>query len=276
MRNCVGKRYWTVLEGKLESLMEILKPLESVLIAYSGGVDSTFLAKVAFDVLGDNALAVTISSEIHPRWESEEAQEIAKEIGIKHEVIVSEALSIPGFSDNPADRCYYCKKEVLTKLREIARERGFKHVVEGSNFSDLVDHRPGMQAVDEMGVRSPLKEAKLTKADIRELSKRFGLTTWNKPSLACLASRFPYGTKITREKLAAVDEAEMFLRSLGIRQLRVRHHDQIARIEVVEEDMEILLQNREQIVKKLRDIGYNYVTMDLHGYRTGSMNEVLR
>ena len=264
-----------MLEEKLESLKEILRSLESVVIAYSGGVDSTFLSKVAFDVLGDNALAATISSEIHPRWESEEAGDIAREIGIKHETIASKALDIPGLADNPADRCYYCKEEVLTRLKGIACERGFKHVIEGSNFDDLDDHRPGMQAVAEQGVRSPLKEAKLTKSEIRALSKKLGLSTWNKPSLACLASRFPYGTKITREKLKAIDEAEIFLRSLGIRQLRVRHHDQIARIEVAEEDMEILLQNRKQIVKKMKELGYSYVTMDLQGYRTGSMNEVL-
>jgi len=264
-----------MLEEKLESLKEILRSLESVVIAFSGGVDSTFLSKVAFDVLGDNALAVTARSETYPRAEFEEALGLAEEIGIKHEAIVSEELDIPEFSDNPVNRCYYCKKELLTKLKEIAEERGLKHVAEGSNFDDLDDYRPGMQAVAELGVRSPLKEAKLTKADIRELSKRFGLPTWNKPSFACLSSRFPYGNRITREKLTAVGEAEIFLRNLGIRQLRVRHHDRIARIEVAQEDMEILLQNREQIVEKLKELGYTYVTMDLQGYRTGSMNEVL-
>lgn len=264
-----------MLEEKLESLKEILRSLESVLIAYSGGVDSTFLSKVAFDVLGNKALAVTISSEIHPRWESEEAGDIARGIGIKHETIVSKALDIPGIADNPANRCYYCKRAILARLKGLARERGFEHVIEGSNFDDLDDHRPGIRAVAEQGVRSPLKEAKLTKADIRALSKKLGLSTWNKPSLACLASRFPYGTRITREKLKAVDEAEMFLRELGIHQLRVRHHDQVARIEVAEEDMETLLRNRKQVVKKLKGLGYSYVTMDLQGYRTGSMNEVL-
>jgi uncharacterized protein len=264
-----------MLEEKLDFLKDILRSLESVVIAYSGGVDSTFLSKVAFDVLGDNALAVTVSSEIHPRWEAEEAVETAREMGIKHETIAADALNVPEFAGNPANRCYYCKKEILAKLEKVARRRGFKHVIEGSNFDDLDDHRPGMQAVRELGVRSPLKEAKLTKAEIRELSKRFGLPTWDKPSLACLASRFPYGVEITREKLTAVDEAETFLRSLGVRQLRVRHHHQIARIEVAEEDMETLLQSREQIVKKLKELGYAYVTMDLQGYRTGSMNEVL-
>lgn len=264
-----------MLENKLDSLKEILRSLESVAIAYSGGVDSTFLSKVAFDILGDNAIAVTARSETYPRSEFEEAIEFAGNIGIKHETIVSEELDIPEFSDNPVNRCYYCKKELFSRLKDVARERGFKHVIDGSNYDDLDDYRPGMQAVEELDVRSPLKEAKLTKADIRELSKKLGLPTWDKPSFACLSSRFPYGNKITREKLSAVGEAEIFLRNLGIRQLRVRHHDQIARIEVAEEDMEVLLQNRKQIVKKLRELGYTYVTMDLQGYRTGSMNEVL-
>ena len=264
-----------MLEEKLDSLKKTLKSLESVVIAYSGGVDSTFLSKVAFDVLGDNALAVTAKSETYPRSEFEEAIKFAGEMGVKHEAIVSEELDIPEFSDNPVNRCYYCKKELFAKLKETAKERGFKHVVDGSNYDDLDDYRPGMQAVEELGVRSPLKEAGMTKDDIRELSKRMGLPTWDKPSFACLSSRFPYGNKITREKLTAVGEAEIFLRNLGIRQLRVRHHDKIARVEVAEEDMETLFRHREQIVEKLKELGYNYVTMDLQGYRTGSMNEVL-
>jgi len=264
-----------MLEEKFSLLKENLKSLGSVAIAYSGGVDSTFLSKVAFDVLGENALAITARSETYPRSEFEEATRLAKEIGIRHEIIVSEELDIPEFSANPVNRCYHCKKELFTKLKEIASEHGMQHVADGSNFDDLDDYRPGMQAVDELGVRSPLKEAKLTKADIRELSKKLGLPTWDKPSFACLSSRFPYGNKITREKLTAVGEAEIFLKGLGIRQLRVRHHDKIARIEVAEDDMTILLQKKEQIVKKLKELGYTYVTMDLQGYRTGSMNEVL-
>jgi uncharacterized protein len=264
-----------MLEQKLESLKKILRSLDSVLIAYSGGVDSTFLAKVAQDVLGDNTLAVTISSEIHPEWEPKEAATIAKEIGIKHEIIKTDALDIPGIAENPPDRCYYCKKAILGKLKDIAEKRGFKHVAEGTNFDDIGDHRPGMRAVMEEGVISPLKEAKLAKADIRKLSKALGLPTWDKPSLACLASRFPYGTRITPEKLKSVEQAEIFLMDMGIRQLRVRHHGEIARIEVPQEDTDIILQNREEIVKRLKELGYKYVTMDLQGYRTGSMNEVL-
>ena len=264
-----------MLKEKLDSLKEILRSLDSVVIAYSGGVDSTFLSKVAFDVLGDNALAITANSETYPRSEFEEAVKLAREIGIKHEAIESEELDIPEFSANPVNRCYYCKSELFSKLKEIAGERGLRHVVDGSNYDDLDDYRPGMQALEELCVRSPLKESRLTKDDIRELSKEMGLPTWDKPSFACLSSRFPYGNEITRDKLTAVGEAEIFLRGLGIRQLRVRHHEQIARIEVTEEDMGLLFQNRKQIVKKLKELGYDYVTMDLQGYRTGSMNEVL-
>jgi len=264
-----------MIENKLENLKEIIKSLESVVIAFSGGVDSTLLTKVAFDILGDKAIAVTARSETYTKSELEDAIELAKKIGIKHEVIVSEELDIPEFSHNPANRCYYCKKELLKKLKEIAETYGFKNVIEGANFDDADDYRPGMMAVEEMGVRSPLKEAKLTKSEIRDLSKRFGLPTWDKPSAACLASRFPYGTEITREKLNIIGNAEAFLKCFGIRQLRVRHHDQIARIEVTEKDMDILIQNRQQIVNKLKELGFKYVTMDLQGYRTGSMNEVL-
>jgi uncharacterized protein len=264
-----------MLEDKLEALKDTLRSLESVVIAFSGGVDSTLLAKIAFDVLGDKALAVTARSETYTKSELEDAIKLAKKIGIKHEVIVSEELDIPEFSHNPANRCYYCKKELLKKLKEIAEAHDYKYIIEGANFDDTDDYRPGMRAVEEMGVRSPLKEVKLTKAEIRELSKQFGLPTWDKPSAACLASRFPYGTEITREKLNIIGNAEAFLKCFGIRQLRVRHHDQIARIEVAEKDMEILLQNREQIVSKLKELGFTYVTMDLQGYRRGSMNEIL-
>jgi uncharacterized protein len=264
-----------MLENKLNKLKDILKSLDSVVIAFSGGVDSTLLSKVAYEVLGDKSLAVTAKSETYTKSELEDAIELAKNIGIKHEVIETSELDIPEFSHNPVDRCYYCKKELLEKLKETAKLRGFKHVVDGANVDDIDDYRPGMRAVAELNVRSPLKEAQLTKAEIRELSKHYGLPTWDKPAAACLASRFPYGTEITAERLDTVGDAEAFIKSFGIIQLRVRYHDQIARIEVSETDMENLLKNRDQIVKKLKEFGFNYVTMDLQGYRTGSMNEVL-
>lgn len=264
-----------MIEQKFDKLKQILRSFESVVIAFSGGVDSSFLAKVAYDVLGDKAIAVTADSALYS--EVEEAKEVAEEIGIKHELFFTEELDIPEFSDNPPERCYYCKKELFSKLWEIAKQQGFKHVVDGANYDDLGDYRPGMKAGAELNVSSPLKDAKLTKSEIRELSKRLGLRTWNKPSMACLASRFPYGTHITSEKLSAVGKAEKFLRELGIKQLRVRHHKDIARIEVLPEDMDILLRNhiREKIVEKFKHLGYTYVTLDLCGYRTGSMNEVL-
>lgn len=247
----------------------------SVLIAYSGGVDSTLLAKVALDELGDRALAVTAISETYPKQEVSKAEELAKMLGIRHEVIVSEELNLPEFSSNPTNRCYYCKQELFSKLKSVAKEKGLNYVIEGSNFDDLNDYRPGMQAIKELGIRSPLLEARLTKDEIRQISKELHLPTWNKPSFACLASRFPYGTEITREKLRVIDEAETFIRELGVNQLRVRHHGKIARIEVSEEDMITILNNRKSIVEKLKSLGYNFVTMDLQGYRTGSMNEII-
>jgi len=264
-----------MLEKKLADLKRILKSMESVVIAFSGGVDSTFLSKVAFDVLKDKAFAVTATSATYPQAEFEEAKKLAQEIGIRHEVIVSEELDIPEFASNPTNRCYYCKSELFRKLREVADQYGFKYVADGSNLDDLSDYRPGMQAANELKVRSPLKEAQLTKADIRELSKQMNLPTWNKPSFACLASRFPYGSSITREKLTTIDKAEQFLRELGIRQLRVRHHDSIARIEVSKEDMAKFVADgiRERIVEKFKELGYTYITLDLGGYRMGSMNE---
>ena len=265
------------LDERLERAKEILRQLGSVLIAFSGGVDSSFLARLAHETLGAKALAVTATSETYPSFEYEQAVQVAKEIGIAHHTIHTEELSIEGFKNNPPNRCYFCKKELFQKLLDLAKERGLAHVVDGANADDTGDWRPGLLAARELGVRSPLLEAGLTKQDIRDLSKRMGLSTWDKPSYACLSSRFPYGKTITPEALHKVAHAEEFLRSLGFRQFRVRHHDTVARIELEAGAFPKLLDPaiRERIVARLKEIGYAYVAVDLQGYRTGSMNEVL-
>ena len=264
-------------DDKLNKLKEILKGLESVLVAFSGGVDSTFLLKVAVDTLGrENVLAVTATSESYPKRELDEAIELAKIIGAKHILIESGEVDIPEFQHNPKNRCYYCKHELFSMLKETADQNGIKHVLDGTNFNDVTgDHRPGKLAAEQLGIRSPLFEAGMTKDEIRYLSKMLGLPTWEKPEFACLSSRFPYGTAITREKLGMVDKAEDFLKELGFKQLRVRHHDDIARIEVEEKDLKKFLENgiKDKVIKKFKEIGYKYVTIDLQGYRRGSMNE---
>jgi uncharacterized protein len=225
-----------ILEEKFQLLKDIIKKRESAAIAFSGGVDSTFLIKVAHEVLGDNLIAVTATSSTYPERELKEAIKYAEDMGVKHIIISSEELEIQGFASNPKNRCYYCKKELFTKIKEVAIQNGVKYVFDGSNLDDTGDYRPGMQAAKELEVVSPIKEAGLTKSDIRELSKELGLPTWNKPSFACLSSRFPYGNKITLPKLKMVDKAEQFLLDMGIRQVRVRHHGEIARIEVSPEE----------------------------------------
>lgn len=263
------------VDQKFEKLQQILAGMESVVIGYSGGVDSTFLAKVAADVLGDKALCVAALSESYPQHEREEAAQFARRLGLSFITINTYELNDPAYRKNAPDRCYHCKKEVLSQLQRIARERGFQTIALGTNADDLGDYRPGQQAADESGARCPLVEAELTKDDIRILSKRLNLPTWNKPSFACLSSRFPYGEEITKEKLEMVDRAEQVLRELHFRQFRVRHHDNLARIEILPDEMQKLLEHREEIAERLRTIGYRYVSMDLTGYRTGSMNEAL-
>jgi uncharacterized protein len=268
----------TDLETKYKRLTEILGGIDGVVVAYSGGVDSTLLLKAAVDALGDRALAITAESETYPQREGEEAIRLARDIGARHTVIHTSELEIEHFANNPPERCFYCKKELFAKLLEIAREEGLEAVLDGSNVDDGSDHRPGMQAAADLGVRSPLREAEITKEDIRGISKALGLPTWDKPSFACLASRFPYGDRITAEKLNRVGAAEDLMRELGASQVRVRDHGHTARIELPAEDFDVVMrpENRTRIVATLHELGYFYVTLDLEGYRTGSMNAPLR
>jgi len=264
---------------KLRHLKKLLKEMESVLIAYSGGVDSTFLLKIAKDVLEENkVLAVTATSLTYPACEIKDAKTIAKRLMVRHLVIKTDELFNQKFAENSIDRCYWCKRELFFKLIALAKEYKLNYILDGSNYDDTKDFRPGMKAARELGVRSPLEETGLTKDEIRNLSERLGLSTWNKPSFACLASRFPYGMRITKENLAKIDKAETFLRKFGVTQVRVRNHDQIARIEVSKNEISKLLKEdvMDKIVTKFKDLGYTYVTVDLEGYRTGSMNETLK
>lgn len=263
------------LDRKKGKLAAIVKKTGGLVVAFSGGLDSTLLAAVARCELGDMAIAVTALSPTYPAHEQSEAQELARIIGIRHELIVSNELEIAGFADNPRERCYFCKGELFSILKGVAKNHGLKYVADGTNVDDLSDHRPGRRAAKEHGVISPLLEAGMTKEDIRQVSREMGLPTSEKPAFACLASRFPYGTKITGEKLKAVDEVEAAVRKLGFAQVRVRHHGDTARIEVEPRHIKRLAEDdvRKEVVAAAKKAGFVYVAVDLEGYRTGSMNE---
>jgi uncharacterized protein len=263
---------------KLQKLKDDLGKMGSAAIAFSGGVDSTFLAKMAREVLGQGALAFTAVSSSFPAREKAESRALAKQIGIRQVFFTSEEVDIPQFQNNPPDRCYYCKKELFSKLIQKARKAGIETVLDGSNADDTGDFRPGLKALEEMHIVSPLKEAGLTKAEIRILSKSMGLPTWDKPAFACLSSRFQYGDTITVKKLSRVEKAEDFLKTEGFKVLRIRDHGAMVRIETAQEEMDRFVDPdfRNRVVDKLKSLGYTFVSLDLEGYRTGSMNEALK
>ena len=266
------------LEEKYDNLREYIQSLGSVAVAFSGGVDSTFLLRVAYIVLGDKAVAVTARSCSFPDRELNESKKFTKSNGIKHIFVDSEELDIKGFSENPTNRCYLCKRELFNKIKKVAQDQGLSQVIEGSNVDDLGDYRPGLEAIEELDVKSPLRIVGLAKEEIRQLSKELGLATWDKQSFACLSSRFPYGQSITPEKLKMVDQAEQVLLDLGFRQVRVRHHGALARIEIAEDEFDIIIRKgtRNLIYNKLKKVGFTYIALDMLGYRTGSMNETLQ
>ncbi len=266
-----------MVDEKLQRLKEILRQTQGCAIAYSGGVDSSLLATVAYEVLGDRSLAILATSSTYPKWEYEQAVEFARQRSIPLVTIVSEELDIPEFRDNPTNRCYYCKKELFGKIKAIAQARGLTSIADGNNADDTRDYRPGTQAAKELGVLSPLREAGLTKSEIRQLAHQYGLPMADKPPMACLASRFPYGSKITAEKLKQVERLEDFLRNRGFRLFRARHHETILRLELEESEMDRFMSSavRKEWTQLAKAEGFQYITLDMEGYRTGSMNEVI-
>lgn len=264
------------MEPKLEALRAVMASMPSALVCFSGGVDSAFVLKVAHDVLGDRALGLTALSPALPASEREEAGSLARELGAAHVLVDSHEIDDPSYAANPTNRCYYCKSELYTVAAREAKARGLAAVLNGTNLDDLGDYRPGLDAAREAGVRSPLVEAGLTKADVRRCAQLVGLRVWDKPAAACLASRIPYGTAVTHERLRQIDRAESAIRALGLRQLRVRYHDALARVEVSQPEMETAFALRKEIAAACRAAGFSYATLDLEGYRLGSHNEVVR
>lgn len=264
-------------EDKEKRLRDYLRGLGSLAIAFSGGVDSTYLLKVAVEVLGERALAVTATSTTYPLRERQKSQELARQMGARQVFVESEETDIPEFRTNPPDRCYFCKRELFAKVAQVARNEGIDHLADGSNVDDLQDHRPGMKALRELQILSPLRECGFTKLEIRERSKALELPTWDAPAFACLSSRFPYGIAITPEALLKIDRAETALYQMGFKVIRVRHHGEVARLELGPEEIGRLLDNgaRAEVVAAIKQAGYTYVALDLEGYRTGSMNESL-